>query len=118
MDYWEPGRFKDYFLTMANTEANQLLIKSSHLSLIHLYDGYNRVQFQDEVKIFINAQMDSIRSGASDDECQRCIQNLKEEHRNHIRQDQLLGQVRRHCMLQYSSFSKVIFGDMLSMVQV
>ncbi len=103
MDYWKPDRFKDYFLTMAHAQANQLLSTTNHLSLIHLSDGYNRIQFQDEVKIFVNAQMDTIRSGATDEECQQCIQNLKEEHRNLMRQDQLLrtGQAALHASLKF-----------------
>lgn len=103
MDYWKPNRFKDYFLTMANAEANQLISTSNHLSLIHLSDGYNRIQFQDEIKIFINAQIDLIRHGSSDDECQQCIQNLKEEHQNLTRQDQLLrtGQAALHASIQF-----------------
>ncbi|MFE0585095.1 hypothetical protein [Pantoea vagans] len=94
MEYWKLDRFKYYFLTMDNTESNQLLISSNHLSLIYLSDGYNRIQFQDEMKIFVNAQMDTIRTGASDDECQQCVQNLKEEHRNLMKPDQLLRTVR------------------------
>lgn len=103
MDYWKPDRFKDYFLTMAHAEANQLLRSSNYLFLIHLSDGYNRIQFQDEMKIFVNAQMDTIRTGASGDECQQCIQNLKEEHRNLMKPDQLLrtGQEALHASVKF-----------------
>jgi hypothetical protein len=90
MDYWKPNRFKDYFLTMAHAEANQLLNTANHLSMIHLLNGYNRTQFQEEMKVFVNAQIETIKSGCSDDECQQCIQNLKEERKNLVTQDHLI----------------------------
>ncbi|WP_147198908.1 DUF4225 domain-containing protein [Pantoea sp. CCBC3-3-1] len=90
MDYWKPNRFADYFLTMANAEANQLLAHANHLSLIYLKDGLNRLQFQDDVKAFVNAQLNIIRSGSSDEQCQNCIQNLKKENEYLTIQDRML----------------------------
>jgi len=91
MDYWKPNRFSDYFLTMANAEANELISFANHLSFIHIKNGLNRIQFQDEIKLFVDTQIEIIRKGSSDDECQKCIQNLKEEYKNLHKQDQLLA---------------------------
>lgn len=70
MDYLKPDRFKDYFLTMAHAEANQLLSNANHLSHLYLKDGFNRLQFQDNVKAFVNAQINVIRSDSTDAPCQ------------------------------------------------
>jgi len=90
MDYWKPHRFADYFLTMAIAEANHLLSNAIQLSFIHLKNGFTRLQFQDDVKSFINAQLNIIRAGAPDDECQECIQNLKKENEYLAIQDTML----------------------------
>jgi hypothetical protein len=90
MDYWKPDRFKDYFLTMAHAEANQLLDNANHLSHLYLKDGFNRLQFQDDVKAFVNAQIQVIRSNSTDDQCQQCIQNLKKENEYLTIQDRML----------------------------
>lgn len=91
MDYWKPERFKDYFLTMAHAEAHQLLSNANHLSHIYLKDGFNRLQFQDNVKDFVNAQLNVIRSDSTDDQCQECIQNLKKENEYLTIQDRMLS---------------------------
>lgn len=102
MDYWKPDRFKDYFLTMAHAEANQLLSNANHLSHIYLKDGFNRLQFQDNVKTFVNAQLNVIRSGSTDDQCQECIQNLIKENEYLTIQDRMLraGTAAVHASVQ------------------
>ncbi|MDJ0091642.1 DUF4225 domain-containing protein [Pantoea allii] len=102
MDYWKPDRFKDYFLTMAHAEANQLLSNANHLSHIYLKDGFNRLRFQDNVKAFVNAQLNVIRSGSTDDQCQECIQNLKKENEYLTIQDRMLraGTAAVHASVQ------------------
>lgn len=90
MDYWKPHRFADYFLTMANAEANHLLGNAIQLSFIHLKNGFTRLQFQDDVRSFINVQLNIIRSGAPEHECQQCIQNLKKENEYLAIQDRML----------------------------
>lgn len=90
MDYWKPNRFKDYFLTMAHADANQLLSNANHLSHLYLKDGSTRLQFQDNVKAFVNAQLNVIRSDSTDDQCQECIQNLKKENEYLTIQDRML----------------------------
>lgn len=102
MDYWKPHRFADYFLTMANAEANHLLSNAIQLSFIHLKNGFTRLHFQDDVKSFINAQLNIIQSGAPDDECQQCIQNLKKENEYLAIQDRMLraGTVAVHASVE------------------
>lgn len=102
MDYWKPDRFKDYFLTMAHAEANQLLSNANHLSHIYLKDGFNRLQFQDNVKAFVKAQLNVIRSDSTDDQCQECIQNLKKENEYLTIQDRMLraGTAAVHASVQ------------------
>lgn len=62
--------------------------------------GFNRLQFQDEVKAFINAQLDVSRSDSSNDQCQKCIQNIKNEFL--IIQDRMLraGKAAVHASVQ------------------
>ncbi|MBN9928892.1 DUF4225 domain-containing protein [Pantoea agglomerans] len=102
MDYWKPDRFKDYFLTIAHAEANQVLSNANHLSHLYLKDGFNRLQFQDNVKAFVNSQLNVIRSDSTDDQCQECIQNLKKENEYLTIQDRMLraGTVAVHASVQ------------------
>ena len=48
------------------------------------------MQFQDDVKAFVNAQIQVIRSNSTDDQCQQCIQNLKKENEYLTIQDRML----------------------------
>ena len=89
-NYLEKNRFKSYFMSMANTEANQLLSIANTLSLVHLKDGMVRMKFQNEVRDFANLQLNTISSTTSDDQCQECIQNLKKESYNLSMQDRML----------------------------
>lgn len=102
MDYWKKDRFTDYFLTMANAEANELISVAKTISLIHLNDGFVRMEFQDNVQAFINAQMGVIRSGDNDKVCQECIQNLKQEREYLTIQDRMLrsGQAAIHTSIK------------------
>lgn len=89
-NYWNKNRFSEYFLTMENLQANQLLRLASNLSLIHLRDGMLRMRFHDEVRSFANLQLKTIRSATSDEQCKECIQNLKQEAVNLTLQDRML----------------------------
>ncbi|RRZ86998.1 DUF4225 domain-containing protein [Erwinia sp. 198] len=102
MDYWKPNRFKDYFLTMAHAEANQLLSNANHFSHLYLKDGFNRLRFQDDVKAFVNAQLNLVRSDSTDAQCQECIQNLKKENEYLTIQDRMLraGTAAVHASVQ------------------
>jgi len=49
-NYWDKNRFSNYFLTMANLEANKLVNIASAISLVHLKYGILRMKFRDEVR--------------------------------------------------------------------
>lgn len=89
-NFLDNHRFSDYFLTMATLEANKLTSQANVLSMVHLKEGLSRLQFQQEVKIFIDTQLNKIKSSNSDQECQECIQNLKIEQDYLTVQDRML----------------------------
>lgn len=89
-NYLDQNRFKNYFLSIANAEAKELLSIAYTLSLLHLKDGMVRMKFQNEVRDFANLQLNTISSTTSDDQCQECIQNLKKESYNLSMQDRML----------------------------
>lgn len=89
-NYANPKRFSDYYLTMANLEANQLYSIANTLSLLHIQDAMLRINFKDEIQSFISLQLNAIRSASTDNECQACIQNLKQEHEYLTIQDRML----------------------------
>ncbi|WP_067702718.1 DUF4225 domain-containing protein [Erwinia sp. ErVv1] len=89
-NYVNPRRFSDYYLTMANLQANQLYSIANTLSLLHIQDALLRINFKDEIQSFITLQLDVIRSASTDNECQACIQNLKQEHEYLTIQDRML----------------------------
>lgn len=101
-NYANPKRFSEYYLTMANLQANQLYKTANTVALFHLKDGYARMQFQDDVKSFIDAQVSTIRSDTSDQSCMECIQNLKQEHEYLTIQDRMLrtGEAAIHASVE------------------
>ncbi|WP_034949413.1 DUF4225 domain-containing protein [Erwinia oleae] len=78
-NYLNINRTRNYFLTMANLEANHLNSTANFVSNIHLNDAFLRMNFRDEIRRFIDIQLTTIRNAASDELCQQCIQNLKKE---------------------------------------
>ncbi len=108
-NYWDKDRFSRYFLTLANLEAQQLYSKATEAAFIHLKDGFTQVAFQDEVKRFIDAQLDAIRSASSEIECQQCLRNLQDEHKYLSLQDQMLrsGEAALHASVQFIKNDKV-----------
>lgn len=89
-NYWDTKRSSGYFLTMANLEARQLINIATTLSHFHLKDALLRVKFQDEVREFARLQLRTIHTAASDEQCQSCIQNLKQESHSLKVQDRML----------------------------
>lgn len=89
-NYWDMKRSSGYFLTMANLEARQLINIATTLSHFHLKDALLRVKFQDEVREFARLQLRTIHTSASDEQCQSCIQNLKQESHSLKVQDRML----------------------------
>jgi len=67
---------------MASLEANHLVNVATSLSQLHLKDALVRVRFQDEIREFTRLQIQTIHHSTSDDKCQECIQNLKQEAQN------------------------------------
>lgn len=53
-NYLDQNRFKNYFLSIANAEAKELLSIAYTLSFLHLKDGMVRMKFQNEVRDFAN----------------------------------------------------------------
>lgn len=89
-NYLDRNRQSSYFLTMASLEANHLVNVATSLSQFHLKDALVRLKFQDEVREFSRSQLQTIRTATSDDKCQECIQNLKQETQNLKTQDRML----------------------------
>ncbi|MEN4978002.1 DUF4225 domain-containing protein [Erwinia billingiae] len=89
-NYANPKRFLEYYLTMANLQANQLNSIANTVSLLHIQDAMLRINFKDEIQSFISLQLDVIRAASTDNECQACIQNLKQEHEYLTIQDRML----------------------------
>lgn len=89
-NYWDTKRLSSYFLTMVNIEENHLVNTATSLSQFHLKDALVRLKFQDEVREFARLQIHIIRNSTSDDQCQECIQNLKQEIQHLRMQDRML----------------------------
>ncbi|MGK3112528.1 DUF4225 domain-containing protein [Candidatus Pantoea formicae] len=102
-NYWDNKKLSSYFLTMANLEAQQLYNKANEVSLIHLKNGFTQMNFMDDVKRFIEHQLNTIRSANSEAVCQECLTNLQAEHKNISIQDQMLrsGQAALHASVQF-----------------
>jgi hypothetical protein len=101
-NYWN-NKLSDYFLTMANLEARQLYNKANEVSLIHLKNGFTQMNFLDDVKRFIDHQLQTMQSTKSEDVRQECLANLQVEHKNISIQDQMLrsGQAALHASVQF-----------------
>ncbi|AIR85246.1 DUF4225 domain-containing protein [Pantoea rwandensis] len=119
-NYWNKNRFSDYFLTMGNLQANQLVSLANNLSLIHLKDGMLRMRFHDEVRDFANLQLTTIRSSTSDEQCQECIQNLKQESHNLTLQDRMLrsGQATISASVKFYHDNEKIIGYVIDAIGV
>lgn len=84
------NRFSNYFTTMAMAETNSLMNTAMAVSAFHLGDALTRIRFQDEVRDFARRQITTIKNSSSDEECQRCIRNIREERENLRIQDRML----------------------------
>ena len=102
-NYWNNNKLSGYFITMANLEANQLYNKASEVSLIHLRNGFTRMSFMDDMRGFIDHQLQTIRSANSEADCQQSLKNLQAEHKSISIQDQMLrsGQAALHASVQF-----------------
>lgn len=119
-NYLDKNRFKNYFLVMANAEANQLVSIANSLSLLHLKDGAVRMKFQDEIRHFANLQLNTISSATSDQQCQECIQNLKKESHYLSIQDSMLrmGQASISSSIRFYHDNEKIIGYVIDGIGV
>jgi len=119
-NYWDTKRLSNYFLTMANLEANQLVNIATTLSQFHLRDALLRVKFQDEVRQFARLQLQAIRTSTSDNECQQCIQNLKQESQYLKIQDRMLrtGEAVISSSVQFYNDHEKVIGYVINGIGV
>jgi len=112
---------------MGNIEANQLVKVANNLSHIHLNDVVVRRKFYDEVRAFVNLQLNMIRSSTNDEQCKECIQNLQQESHNLNLQGKMLRSGQAAISLSakfYHDHEKIIgyiidgIGVVLSGVQI
>ncbi|PWC10281.1 DUF4225 domain-containing protein [Brenneria corticis] len=96
------NRFSNYFLSMANLEAQNLRSTVYAVSAFNIKDGLTRVRFQTEIQAFIDTQLRTIRNSNSQSECQECLQNLKIERDYLLIQDRMLrsGQAVIHASVE------------------
>lgn len=78
-NYLVKNRFSDYFLTMANIEAQRLSNIAAKLADRHLKNAVIRSDFKDDIQNFIAHQLESIRNAKSDNQCKQCVSNLQQE---------------------------------------
>jgi len=102
-NYWDKNKLSTYFLTMANIEAQRLYSKATEACFIHLRSGFTQMAFLDDIKRFIDTQLSTIRSVSSEKECQECLKNIQDVHKNLSIQDQMLrsGYAALHASVQF-----------------
>lgn len=121
MDIFLPQtRFHNYFAAMANIEASSLYSVAAQVSGFHLQDGLTRIRFMEEIKSFISAQMQIIRSAKSEDECKDCVSNLKTERENLLLQDRMLrtGESYIAAAVKFYKKNEKIIGYVITGLQV
>lgn len=119
-NYINNKKLPDYFLTLGNLHANQLIGLANNLSLIHLKDGMLRMRFYDEVRYFASLQLNTLRSANSDEQRQECIQNLKKESHNLSIQDRMLrtGQATLSSSVKFYHNNEKIVGYVIDGILV
>ncbi|WP_167017980.1 DUF4225 domain-containing protein [Candidatus Pantoea multigeneris] len=97
-NYWQQNRLSNYYRAMANAEAKELSRVANSASLMHLKDGFVRMQFQDEISLFIREQLNKLSYAKTEDEFQACLNDIQQEKAYLIQQDQMLtsGEVALH----------------------
>ncbi|CRG52252.1 DUF4225 domain-containing protein [Yersinia wautersii] len=93
MDIYLSGqkRNNDYFLSMGEIVANDLIRKSKALSTRHIKDFFIRTRFENEIKVFSDNNLNAIKTAKSDHECKTAINNIKVECYNLEKQGTLLS---------------------------
>lgn len=82
-NYLAKNRFSDYFLTMANLEANRLSNLAATLADRHIKNSLVRSDFKEDIQNFITYQLQTLQSATSDSQCRQCVSNLQQE-RNYL----------------------------------
>jgi hypothetical protein len=80
----------EYYQAIALAESQNLLRTARSISRLVLRDGLVRARFENEIKDFISAQMQIIKSAKTQTDCKAAVDNLNQECRNLIEQDQML----------------------------
>lgn len=88
--YLNQNRFMNYYLAMAQIDAQSLWNVASQVASAHFKDGLTRIRFLDEIKGFISNQLNGIKQAKDDEVCKECINNLKTERNNLQIQDRML----------------------------
>lgn len=88
--YLNQNRFMNYYLAMAQIDAQSLWNVASQVAGAPFKDGLTRIRFLDEIKGFISNQLNGIKQAKDDEVCKECINNLKTERNNLQIQDRML----------------------------
>jgi Protein of unknown function (DUF4225) len=86
----QKSRFTEYYQAIAHSDGNKLLKVARDVSRLVLRDALVRAKFENEIKDFILAQMQIIKSAKTEADCKTAIDNLNKECRNLIEQDRML----------------------------
>ncbi|MCX8967418.1 DUF4225 domain-containing protein [Erwinia psidii] len=114
------GRNKDWAEMMVNMEARKLINTANTVSSFHLRDGLTRIKFMEDIKSFINQQFSVARQAKSDEECIKCIHNMREENNNLLEQSRLLKMktARLFAKVEFIKENNRIVGYVISAVNV
>ncbi|MEI2266755.1 DUF4225 domain-containing protein [Erwinia sp. CGal63] len=120
LDMMRSGRNKNWAETMVNLEARKLINTANTLSAFHLRDGLTRMKFVQEIKEFVEQQFAMARRAKSDEECIRCIKNLRDEAENLQEQDRMLRTraAKLYAKVEFVRENNKIVGYVISAVNV
>ncbi|EJF30463.1 MULTISPECIES: DUF4225 domain-containing protein [Enterobacteriaceae] len=80
-NYLDKKRFNNYYLMLAQREANSLQRYARQISSLHLKTLVPRLNFNNEIDKFIDAQIKQITTAKNERECKECLFNIREEKR-------------------------------------
>lgn len=86
----QKSRFTEYYQAIASTDASKLLRVARDVSRFTLRDALIRARFENEIKDFISAQMQIIKTARTETDCKTAIDNLNKECSNLLEQDLML----------------------------
>lgn len=80
-NYLDKKRLNNYYLVLAQREANILQNYARQISSTHLKNLIPRLNFNNEIDKFIGAQIKQITAAKNERECKECLFNIREEKR-------------------------------------